>query len=110
MEPVSAIIAGIVVAVLGNAAGLLLWRSQKKKLQADATGILTTAAVGMVQRGEKRVLDLESAVEELRQRVRVLEDENECLRRGASRLEGQVESLGHAPVWRLRDLMIDIAP
>ena len=108
MEP--AIIVGIVVAVLGNAAGLLLWRSQKRKLQADATGILTTAAVGMVQRWERRVLDMESAIDDLRKRVRALEEENECLRKGALALEGQVESLGYDPVWRLRDLMAEVAP
>lgn len=110
METWSAIVAGLLVALIGNGAALFLWRSQKRKLEADAADILTGAAGRMVKRWEQRVLDLERELKELKKRVRVLEEENECLREGAGKLEGQVESLGGVPVWRLGDVVLNTEP
>ena len=100
------VIVPLAIALIVNAAGLLLYRSQRGKNKADAADLLTGSALDMVKRWETRVKELEAQVEEqgkeiheLERRVRVLENENERLRDGAERLEGQVVSLGHVPVW-----------
>ena len=104
-------IVAVVVALFANGAGWFLWRARRAKIDVDAAEVLTGAALEMVQRWEKRVIALETSrnemeeeIKQLKARVRVLEDENHILRTGAGRLEGQVVSLGHTPVWRLSHL------
>ena len=100
------VIVALTVAFFGNVVALLGWWSQRGKRKADMAEILTGSALDMVKRWEKRVKELESRVDqqgeeirELKARVGVLEEENLDLVAGAKRLTGQIESLGHAPVW-----------
>ena len=115
----------ILLAVIAASPGLYaIWRARRKtdaetaKSSADAVGVLTGSAVEMVKRWEARTVDLErrlngqeqkiaeqgAEIEALKERVDALEDENECLRDGAERLESQVVGLGHTPVWSVSDL------
>lgn len=94
----------ILLTIIINLASVYLARSQREKNKSDAASSITGSAVTLVQRWEKRVQELEAKVDELEERVDVLEKENRCLRIGAERLEGQVVSLGHRPVFSLREL------
>lgn len=98
------LIAAVAVALVANGAGYLLLRSQRGTNRANAADKLTGAAGRMVERWEARVQELETKVDELEKRVNILEGENHTLRQGAKRLQGQVESLGQPPVWRLQDI------
>ena len=108
MDPVwIPVLSTLGAALIASLAGILLWRSQRRKNEADAAGVLTDKAMNMVKRWEGRVLELEATVAkqgeeilELRCRVKKLETENEDLLRGVKRLVGQVESTGQNPVWQ----------
>ena len=100
------VVVPLIIAIIVNAGGLLLYRSRRGKNKADAAESLTGSALDMVKRWEVRVVELEAQVDAqgmeihaLESRVRVLENENADLRHGAGRLEGQLKSLGHEPVW-----------
>ena len=110
----------IVAVIAGGLAALpglyQTWQARRRtdaetdKTSADGASIITTAALGMVTRWEARVKTLECLVDELNRRVKALEDENEDLWRGASRLEGQVISLGHEPVWTPGRMRVETPP
>ena len=128
MELWAPTISAVIVAIIVSSAGLLLWRSQRRKNEAeaqkakaeaqkakaeaektdaDAAGVLTDKALDMVRRWEGRVLELEATVvrqgkeiESLKCRVRKLEAENDNLLNGAIALTVQVREAGLEPDWQ----------
>ena len=104
----------IIIAFLANGASLLLWCAQRQKLGANAAGAITDSALKMVNKMAEQVDHLTKELEELKveylakikeleNRITVLERENERLRRGVTRLEGQIMSMGVEPVWKLSE-------
>jgi len=103
----------LVVALVANGVGFLLWRPQRKKLEAEAADILTGTAMDLIRemkeqiaelqesdkQKEQQIIELQGRIDDLRERVRVLEKENAYLREGAMQLENQVVDLGREPVW-----------
>jgi hypothetical protein len=103
----------ILLAILGSGAvsaliaGWLVRRKTKAGAKVDeavAADRITGSSLSLVDRWEKRVMALEDETAALRVRVRLLEDTNEILYRGAMKLQGQVMALGHEPVWRVESL------
>ena len=93
-------VVAIIVAIIASGGGYLLFRSQRRSNQANASSKLTGAAMDMVERWQVRIEKLEVKVEYLSDRIKVLEEENYRLRQGIGRLEGQLMSLGQIPIWK----------
>ena len=93
--------------------------AEASRVDAEAADVLTGTALRIVKRMEKKVLELEAQLTEqqiisreqgkeirvLQCRVKILEDENHDLRRGAERLVIQVEARGETPEWRPEELL-----
>lgn len=101
------IIVPIVIAILVNGTGFLLWRSQRDKTRAEAADVITDSSLKIVKRMERRVCELEVDMEQQRansaaQAIQIVNLNRlvDDLRRGANRVIGQLVSLGHEPVWR----------
>jgi len=50
---------------------------------------------------EQQIIKLQRRIDDLRERVKVLEKENAYLREGAMQLENQVVELGREPIWKV---------
>ena len=115
---VTALISGavtLIVALIANGVGLLLWKPRRKKLEAEATDILTGTAMDLIKEmkeqiaelqesdelKEQQIIKLQRRIDDLRERVKVLEKENAYLREGAMQLENQVVELGREPIWKV---------
>jgi len=115
---VTALISGavtLIVALVANGVGLLLWKPRRKKLEAEATDILTGTAMDLIKEmkeqiaelqesdelKEQQIIKLQRRIDDLRERVKVLEKENAYLREGAMQLENQVVELGREPIWKV---------
>ena len=110
------VIASIVVALIVNVPAYFMIRSQKKREDANAAGILTGKALDMVTRLEEQVKNLEKKVEDLEAENEAKDDkigalEKEVLRlkriqialhEGAAMLELQIVDLGEEPAWALQ--------
>jgi cell division protein FtsB len=115
------ILSAVIVSVVANGAIILVawWRRKKvgaetAKVDAEAADVLTGTALRIVTRMEQKVLEVEAQLAEqkgisteqgkeirkLQCRVKILEDENSDLRRGAERLVGQLVDAKLEPDWR----------
>lgn len=99
-------VVSILVVFLGSGAGWFLLSHQRRKLEAESTDIISGAAVEVVKALKVEVADLRETVGKLETEMRALKAQNallQCeiddLRRGARRLQGQIEALGQPPVW-----------
>ena len=114
MPAITAVTAITVALLSGGLTALLLWRSNRKKVEAEAADILTGAALDIVKALRTRIDMLESESEQTRKRiaklerrVEVLEGEVECLQEqkrglelGNAALSDQLESEGLVPLWQ----------
>jgi len=115
---VTALISGtvtLVVALIANGVGFLLWKPQRKKIEAEAADILTGTAMDLIKEmkeqiaelqesdelKEQQIIKLQRRIDDLRERVKALEEENAYLREGAMQLESQVVDLGREPIWKV---------
>jgi hypothetical protein len=75
---------------------LLAWFAQRRKARADASSVVTTSALNILEQWQARAVYLEG-------RVAVLETQLKgygALKTGARRLAAQVVSMGGEPVYR----------
>lgn len=94
-------IGGIIIALLGGGLGaLLLWRSTKRKTDADAASIITQTALAIVRQYESRVEILEERAVQQDAEIRVLRaaqgvfaDQVERLTTENMRLRSEVRAL-----------------
>ena len=94
-------IVGIIIALLGGGLGaLLLWRSTKRKTDADAASIITQTALAIVRQYESRVEVLEKRAAQQDAEIRVLRaaqgvfaDQVERLTAENMRLRSEVRTL-----------------
>ena len=109
MPALAAIVGSLLIAIGGAYAA----RLQRGKHRADAATSLTGSALELATRYEREADELRQQVQELKKRVVDLENrldaiekENLLLRWGAERLQGQVVSMGHRPVWCVEELPV----
>lgn len=87
------LIISLLAAAIAIVPALMRMESEKKKDNADVAGTLTTGAMSMVEKWERRVVALE-------QEVAALKQESEIWKAGCYLLIGQLVEIGHEPVWR----------
>jgi len=96
----------VLTAFLANYSVIVLSKSQRKKVDADAADTLTETAISLVAPLKERLMELETKTTEQAQRIEELEtrvtEQKELileLQEGAERLAHQVRSLGGSPVF-----------
>lgn len=98
----------VMIAVLGTVPGVLAWRGQRRKDQAEASKADAEAASTFQEIAnkaaiqalglQKRIADLEARVSEQDSEIRILRCERDDLKDWAERLVHQVQALGGKPV------------
>jgi len=85
----------IVIAIVAAVPGVLAFIRGLRSDKTDAASKLTQVAMGMLEPLEKKIADLEAEVSLLQRKVTFYRGVLE----GSHRLNGQVKSLGHVPVY-----------
>lgn len=113
----SEIAISVVIALVAALPGVLALFAQRKKNAADAAGMITDAAMDILDRADSRIEKLEFNVNEqssiIELQTKKIREMNKDLirldelvreyRRGLMILIAQVESLGDNPAYRIKD-------
>lgn len=96
-EWIPAIVA-VVVAVGGIFGTWITARSQRQKTDADATSVLTSVALQLIEPLQLRVSEMEAEIGRMERKILNLEKENALLHKWAQLLYTQVVETGHDPI------------
>ena len=88
----------VVALIAGPLAVLVTAYLSRDKVKTDATKTLTDISLSLVEPQMRRIDIMQSEINELREKVDKLEDENEALHVWAQHLVGQVVGHGGVPV------------
>lgn len=92
----------VIIAVIGCPAlsGAVVWILNRPKTEAEITEKIVSAAGGIIDDLQTRVVSLEKKELDQDTKIRAQEAKINRLLRGISKLINQIQSVGLEPVWR----------